>query len=336
MTSTFHATVSAHSPLVVDVLVRLTAVGLSASRCIVPRMEEQQTATEVFRRGDAKWGEQLAALGLAAVAFGASFLLPVYYSVQMLFAHISQDSSASVLQPHPVQEQLDIAKLEALLLAFSLVVLAVARWCGPFLGRGFGLRDWNRHVAVRAWVVVPAAILTSLLVPAFVAQVVASGSGFHRPDEHSTLGLIVWTSVHAGVSEELLVLMLPLCVMELFRVRHWWVVYVVAVVLRISYHIDYGWGVLTLLPWAITTVWLFRRYHTILPLIAVHAFYDFWLLLPQAVNISGVARWVIMGAVLTGLVALAAVQRVRDINRSKAALAAADRDGQQPVTVSSG
>jgi len=120
-----------------------------------------------------------------------------------------------------------IAKLEALLLAFGLVILALARWCGPFLGRGFGLRDWDRHVAVRAWVVVPAAILTSLLVPAFVAQVVASGSGFHRPDEHSTLGLIVWTSVHAGVSEELLVLMLPLCVMELFRVRHWWVVYVV-------------------------------------------------------------------------------------------------------------
>jgi len=57
MTSTFHATASVPSALVVDVLARLTAVGMSVSRCIVPRMEEQQTATEVFRRGDAKWGE---------------------------------------------------------------------------------------------------------------------------------------------------------------------------------------------------------------------------------------------------------------------------------------
>jgi hypothetical protein len=322
--------------LAVDVLVRLTAVGMSVSRCIVPRMEEQQTATEVFRRGDAKWGEQLAALGLAALAFGATFLLPVYNSVQMLSAHISQDSSASVLQPQPVQEQLDIAKLEALLLAFGLVILALARWCGPFLGRGFGLRDWDRHVAVRAWVVVPAAILTSLLVPAFVAQVVASGSGFHRPDEHSTLGLIVWTSVHAGVSEELLVLMLPLCVMELFRVRHWWVVYVVAVALRVSYHIDYGWGVLALLPWAIATVWLFRRYRAG-PAAHRGARLLRFLATPSAGG-GHLRRCTVghHGCGPDGARRPGGCAARADINRSKAALAAADRDGRQPVEVSSG
>lgn len=47
-------------------------------------------------------------------------------------------------------------------------------------------------------------------------------------------------------------------------------VVVVAVLVRISYHAYYGWGVLPLFAWALMSVIVYRRYRRLAPFIVVH------------------------------------------------------------------
>ena len=80
-------------------------------------------------------------------------------------------------------------------------------------------------------------------------------------------------SISAGIVEELVVVALLVTALEQARTKVW-VIYVVGVTLRLSYHVYYGPGVIVFLLWATTAIWLFRRTRRITPLIVAHMVYD--------------------------------------------------------------
>lgn len=86
------------------------------------------------------------------------------------------------------------------------------------------------------------------------------------------------TAVAAGVVEEIVVLGFLVRRLEQRGLRPA-AVLVIAALVRISYHLYYGWGVLPILAWALASVLVYRRYRRLGPFIAVHAFWDTALIL---------------------------------------------------------
>lgn len=87
------------------------------------------------------------------------------------------------------------------------------------------------------------------------------------------LTLNLFHGLQAGFLEETVVLAFVVATLEQAR-RPLPEIVTVAVVLRASYHIYYGLGVLGVLVWAPAFVWLYRRFRTIVPLIVVHSAWD--------------------------------------------------------------
>ena len=81
------------------------------------------------------------------------------------------------------------------------------------------------------------------------------------------------SAVTAGVVEEIVVLGFLVRRLEQCGCRPVAVV-VICVLVRISYHLYYGWGVLAILAWALASVLLYRRYRRLWPFIAVHVLWD--------------------------------------------------------------
>jgi hypothetical protein len=77
----------------------------------------------------------------------------------------------------------------------------------------------------------------------------------------------------AGFIEEIVVLGFTVITLEQAR-RPRWEIIAVALLLRDSYHIYYGWGALFVPLWAGTFLWLFLRFRSLVPLIAIHSFWD--------------------------------------------------------------
>jgi hypothetical protein len=91
------------------------------------------------------------------------------------------------------------------------------------------------------------------------------------------------SSVAAGMSEEIIVLVLPALVAwrlgqrvtgPRLRRAGLAVLVVAMAAARLSYHVEYGMSVLQLLPWAIICVLLYLRTRAALPLMIAHASYD--------------------------------------------------------------
>jgi len=80
-------------------------------------------------------------------------------------------------------------------------------------------------------------------------------------------------AVVAGIVEELVVLGFLVRRLEQLGLRPVWVV-LIAVAVRGSYHLYYGWGVLPILAWATVTVIVYRRYRRLAPIIIVHMLWD--------------------------------------------------------------
>ncbi len=77
----------------------------------------------------------------------------------------------------------------------------------------------------------------------------------------------------AGVVEELVVLGYLVTRLEQIGLRPIWVV-VIAVSVRGSYHLYYGWGVLPILLWATVSVLVYRRFRRLAPFVIVHILWD--------------------------------------------------------------
>lgn len=80
-------------------------------------------------------------------------------------------------------------------------------------------------------------------------------------------------SIQAGIVEELVVLAFLVVTLRQAR-RPLWEIALVALVLRGSYHIYYGPGVVGILVWAAIFLWIYLRTQALIPLIVTHAVWD--------------------------------------------------------------
>ena len=107
---------------------------------------------------------------------------------------------------------------------------------------------------------------------------VTPGNG-HAPGYFLVLDLA--TGLTSGIVEEIVVLGFLVRRLEQLNLPGWAVV-LLAVAVRGSYHLYYGWAVLPILAWATVTVVLYRRYRRLVPFIVVHVLWDSSLFAAQA------------------------------------------------------
>jgi membrane protease YdiL (CAAX protease family) len=88
-------------------------------------------------------------------------------------------------------------------------------------------------------------------------------------------GLVV--ALAAGFGEEMLVTGLTVNALESAGVvgRRSWLIYVVAVCLRIPFHLYYGWASLGVIIFTVVNIWVYRRWRLLWPIVLAHATYDF-------------------------------------------------------------
>jgi CAAX prenyl protease-like protein len=150
----------------------------------------------------------------------------------------------------------------------------------------------------------------------FVAAVLASGALLHLVSPNAKYPFLpaqAWhliyeipQAIEAGVVEELVVIALLVTALEQARTKVW-VIYVVGIALRVSYHVYYGPGVVVFVLWAAAAIWLFRRTRRITPLIVAHMVYDsfgaFVHEVPNAPNaIAALLGLAVYGAVIVVIV----------------------------------
>ena len=134
---------------------------------------------------------------------------------------------------------------------------------------------WGKHRAYR-WQGFGVAMM-------FIGAVTASALLLHLVSPHAKypfLPIATWhliyeipAAINAGIMEELVVVALLVTVLEQARTKVW-VIFVVGIALRLSYHVYYGPGVIVFVLWAAAAIWLFRRTRRITPLIVAHMIYD--------------------------------------------------------------
>jgi Type II CAAX prenyl endopeptidase Rce1-like len=170
----------------------------------------------------------------------------------------------------PVAVPGSIDQIAVTALAVAVPVLLAGRRAVSRRDLGLAVRGVvtpGAGIRMAAWAVL------ALLVGSIVTSRLASG---HLPLDHLTypaLTVNLFHGLQAGFLEETVVLAFVVTTLEQAR-RPLPEIVVVAVVLRASYHIYYGPGVLGVLVWAPTFVWLYRRFRSIVPLIIVHSAWD--------------------------------------------------------------
>jgi hypothetical protein len=125
----------------------------------------------------------------------------------------------------------------------------------------------SQTVRIVAWA------LVALIVGGVVNAHLQSG---HLPTGSASAPELVFgifASVQAGVVEELVVLAFVVVTLRQAR-RPWWEITLVALVLRGSYHIYYGPGVLGILVWAALYYWTYLRFRQVVPLMVCHTIWD--------------------------------------------------------------
>jgi hypothetical protein len=174
-------------------------------------------------------------------------------------------------------------------LAVAVVVLVAGRrrLSRHDLGLAFRRNERGR-VRVFAELRVAAIALLAFIVGGVVTVL---SHGHALPGDPPSAASLVYECAHsfeAGVMEEVVVLAFVVAMLRNAR-RPTREIWAVAVLLRMSYHLYYGTGVLGIAVWAAIFVWLFWRTRSLLPLIIVHVWWDTVLTLDQ--------RWPAVGAV---------------------------------------
>ena len=166
-------------------------------------------------------------------------------------------------------------------LAAAALVIYLLSVSGEGGGRAIGLdsSDARKDLAL----LLPVFLLCFLVPQAGVAVLLhaANVRGITPPTQHlpgyfSIVGIA--TALTAGVAEEIVVLGYLVRRLEQRGLSPAAVV-TIAVLVRISYHLYYGWGVLPILAWALASVLVYRRYRRLWPFIVVHALWDLGLIL---------------------------------------------------------
>lgn len=111
------------------------------------------------------------------------------------------------------------------------------------------------------------------MVGSIVTAALTSSRNDFQPRGVADLVFGSMAAVNAGVVEEMVALAFVVTTLRQAR-RPGLEILVIALLLRGSYHIYYGPGVVGILVWAAVFLWLYRRTGSILPLVVVHAAWD--------------------------------------------------------------
>ncbi len=188
-------------------------------------------------------------------------------------------------------------------LALAVVLMLAARRGVSAAALGLRVpRTAGGRVAVSRSIRIAAWGLFALIAGGIVNAALQTG---HLPTGAPTAPELLFgmvDSVQAGVIEELVVLAFVVVTLRQAR-RPWWEVTVVALLLRGSYHIYYGPGVLGILLWAALYYWTYLRFRELLPLMVCHAGWDIVGFLSQRwPAVSGVAVLVVAVVWISALI----------------------------------
>jgi hypothetical protein len=162
--------------------------------------------------------------------------------------------------------------VDVFVVILALVVMRVSR--GRKLPRE-QLRPTLRTVPLTALAMLAGFIGVSVLSTALSLEKL----GYPFPDMDMGLSTILWTLslLLAGPTEEFVLVGVVATVLR--RTGYsWWTVAAVAVLLRIPFHLYYGWGALGMAVWALLVVALYRRTGSLLGLAIGHALYNLLIL----------------------------------------------------------
>ncbi|SER99494.1 CAAX protease self-immunity [Lentzea xinjiangensis] len=207
-------------------------------------------------------------LAVACCAYALAFGWPIYLAISRLAEPAAGGSAGAS----------DLWRgmfFNGLAIVVALAVLATFRGAGAPLTAGrltsCGLRP--AFYAAGIWVV---SQMLSAPISAIV-DAVSEGHDFPASSIQADRGLqlahwITW-SIAAGVSEEIIANAAVIRTCELWNVPKW-LMYVLAVVARLSFHAYYGIAVIEKVPWALLSAWAYRQGRLLWPLITIHVLHD--------------------------------------------------------------
>jgi len=226
-------------------------------------------------------------LGVFA-AFFATGVIAAVLSLDGYSKYLLSRGSWGVFGPAAVQ-----AVTQAGLAVVVVLCLSARRRVRPAdLGwrlerRSDGSVDVAKMVRIAAWAAV------ALVSGGFINAALQTGQLKLRTNTPE-LVFGVFDSLNAGIVEELVVLAFVVITLKQAG-RPLWEIVAVALVLRASYHIYYGPGVVGILVWAAMYLWIYLRFRNLPVLVAAHFAWDLVSFLGQA------APWLVGVAVLVGL-----------------------------------
>jgi membrane protease YdiL (CAAX protease family) len=128
----------------------------------------------------------------------------------------------------------------------------------------------------RAFFLSMAGVLAFLVTVVVYVNVTGQSEG--APDQGDSLWLIpvgIVVALSAGFGEEVLITGMVVTTLEQAGfAKRAWVIYLVAVALRIPFHLYYGWASLAVICFTVVNVWVYRRWRLLWPIIVAHAAYD--------------------------------------------------------------
>jgi membrane protease YdiL (CAAX protease family) len=128
----------------------------------------------------------------------------------------------------------------------------------------------------RAFFVSMAGVLAFLI--SVIIYVAISGDNTSAPDQGNSLWLIpvgAVVALAAGLGEEVLITgMVTTTLEQAGFARRAWVIYLVAIGLRIPFHLYYGWASLGVVCFTVVNIWVYRRWRLLWPVVLAHTAYD--------------------------------------------------------------
>ncbi len=121
-----------------------------------------------------------------------------------------------------------------------------------------------------------AGVLAFLITVVIYINVTGDSTG--APDQGNSLWMVpvgIVVALAAGFGEEVLITGMVVTTLEQAGfARRAWVIYLVAVCLRIPFHLYYGWASLGVICFTVVNVWVYRRWRLLWPIVLAHATYD--------------------------------------------------------------
>lgn len=128
----------------------------------------------------------------------------------------------------------------------------------------------------RAFFLSMAGVLAFLITVVIYIQVTGQSTG--APDQGNSLWMVpvgIVVALSAGFGEEVLITGMVVTTLEQAGfARRAWVIYLVAICLRIPFHLYYGWASLGVICFTVVNVWVYRRWRLLWPIVLAHAMYD--------------------------------------------------------------